>query len=129
MPPGGLLNTWTVRANEAWYRKAPKQREGELQAISPYFHPLDGVSSWNRIYGPAGFLQYQFVVPDAAADLVRTTLKPCALSVPQFPHGAQALRAGQPWPLSFPMPGWTLAADVSAAVPGYLSCSISWTNR
>lgn len=41
--PGGLLNTWTVRAfNEAWYRKAPKQREGELQAISPYFHPSTG---------------------------------------------------------------------------------------
>jgi decaprenylphospho-beta-D-ribofuranose 2-oxidase len=31
--PGGLLNKFTVRAfNEAWYRKAPKHRVGELQA-------------------------------------------------------------------------------------------------
>jgi hypothetical protein len=73
--PGGLLNTWTVRAfNEAWFRKAPKHRVGELQAIGPYFHPLDGVGDWNRIYGPAGFLQYQFAVPDHAYRLVADTL-------------------------------------------------------
>ena len=41
--PGGLLNIWTVRAfNETWYRKAPQHRKDELQAIAPYFHPLDG---------------------------------------------------------------------------------------
>jgi decaprenylphospho-beta-D-ribofuranose 2-oxidase len=118
--PGGLLNTWTVRAfNEAWYRKAPKQREGELQAISPYFHPLDGVSNWNRIYGPAGFLQYQFVVPDAAAHLVATTLEALRrISAPSFLTVLKRFGPGNPGPLSFPMPGWTLAADVSAAVPG-----------
>ncbi len=118
--PGGLLNTWTVRAfNEAWYRKAPKQREGELQAISPYFHPLDGLSNWNRIYGPAGFLQYQFAVPDTAAHLVRTTLEALRrVGAPSFLTVLKRFGASNPGPLSFPMPGWTLAADVSAAVPG-----------
>ena len=118
--PGGLLNTWTVRAfNEAWYRKAPKQREGELQAISPYFHPLDGVSNWNRIYGPAGFLQYQFAVPDSAAHLVRTTLEALRrIGAPSFLTVLKRFGPGNPGPLSFPMPGWTLAADVSATVPG-----------
>ena len=118
--PGGLLNTWTVRAfNEAWYRKAPKQREGELQAISPYFHPLDGVSNWNRIYGPAGFLQYQFAVPDDAAHLVHTTLEALRrIGAPSFLTVLKRFGQGNPGPLSFPMPGWTLAADVSAAVPG-----------
>ena len=118
--PGGLLNTWTVRAfNEAWYRKAPKQREGELQAISPYFHPLDGVSNWNRIYGPAGFLQYQFAVPDSGAHLVSTTLEALRrIGAPSFLTVLKRFGPGNPAPLSFPMPGWTLAADVSAAVPG-----------
>jgi decaprenylphospho-beta-D-ribofuranose 2-oxidase len=118
--PGGLLNTWTVRAfNEAWYRKAPKQREGELQAISPYFHPLDGVSNWNRIYGPAGFLQYQFAVPDSGAHLVHTTLEALRrIGAPSFLTVLKRFGPPNPGPLSFPMPGWTLAADVSAAVPG-----------
>lgn len=117
--PGGLLNTWTVRAfNEAWYRKAPKQREGELQAISP-ISTLDGVSNWNRIYGPAGFLQYQFAVPDTAAHLVRTTLEALRrIGAPSFLTVLKRFGPGNPGPLSFPMPGWTLAADVSAAVPG-----------
>lgn len=33
--PDGLLNKLTARAfNQAWYRKAPSHREGELQASS-----------------------------------------------------------------------------------------------
>lgn len=118
--PGGLLNRLTVRAfNEAWYRKAPRQREGELQAIAPYFHPLDGVQDWNRIYGPAGFLQYQFAVPDGAAHLVARTLEALRkVGAPSFLTVLKRFGPSNSAPLSFPTPGWTLAADVSAAVPG-----------
>ncbi|MFN6351657.1 MAG: FAD-binding protein [Cyanobacteriota bacterium] len=120
--PGGLLNKLTVRAfNEAWYRKAPKQRAGELQAIAPYFHPLDGVQDWNRIYGPAGFLQYQFAVPDGAGHLVRRTLEALRqVGAPSFLTVLKRFGTSNPSPLSFPIPGWTLAADVSAAVPRLL---------
>lgn len=120
--PGGLLNTITVRAfNEAWYRKAPKHREGELQAIAPFFHPLDGVQDWNRIYGPSGFLQYQFAVPDQAAQLVPRTLEALRqVGAPSFLTVLKRFGPGNPAPLSFPIPGWTLAADVPAAVPGLL---------
>lgn len=120
--PGGLLNKLTVRAfNEAWYRKAPKNRTGELQAIAPFFHPLDGVQDWNRIYGPAGFLQYQFAVPDDAARLVPRTLEALRqVGAPSFLTVLKRFGPGNPAPLSFPIPGWTLAADVPAAVPGLL---------
>ncbi|QNJ12254.1 putative decaprenylphosphoryl-beta-D-ribose oxidase [Synechococcus sp. M16.1] len=120
--PGGLLNKFTVRAfNEAWYLKAPKHRVGELQEISPFFHPLDGVQDWNRIYGAAGFLQYQFAVPNEAAHLVAHTLEALRkVGAPSFLTVLKRFGQSNPAPLSFPMPGWTLAADVPAGVSGLL---------
>ena len=106
-------------SNEAWYRKAPEQRVGELQEIAPFFHPLDGVQDWNQIYGPAGFVQYQFVIPNEAAHLVPHTLKVLRnVGAPSFLTVLKRFGQSNPAPLSFPIPGWTLAADVTAAIPG-----------
>lgn len=118
--PGRLLNKFTVRAfNEAWYRKAPVRRVAELQPIAEFFHPLDFVQEWNRVYGPGGFVQYQFVVPDSASDLIGTALRTLQrVGAPSFLTVLKRFGAANPGPLSFPQPGWTLAADVPAGVPG-----------
>jgi decaprenylphospho-beta-D-ribofuranose 2-oxidase len=116
VPSAGVINRLSVTAfNEMWYRKAPSSREGELQSIAAYFHPLDLVGDWNRVYGSGGFLQYQFVVPFGAETTLRTVIERIsAARLPIFLTVLKRFGPGNPGPLSFPMGGWTLAIDVSA---------------
>lgn len=118
--PGGLLNKLTVRGfNELWFRRAPKHREGELQSIATFFHPLDLVRNWNRIYGPRGFVQWQFVVPDAATDTLRGIIgRLTATGCTSFLAVIKRFGPSNGGPLSFPSAGWTLALDIPAAVKG-----------
>jgi decaprenylphospho-beta-D-ribofuranose 2-oxidase len=63
VPRPGSSTTRRPAFNEFWFRKAPRHRVGELQTIAEFFHPLDMIGSWNRLYGRPGLVQYQFVVP------------------------------------------------------------------
>jgi decaprenylphospho-beta-D-ribofuranose 2-oxidase len=130
VPPSGVINRLSVAAfNELWYRKAPVERHGELQSIGAYFHPLDLVGDWNRVYGRGGFLQYQFVVPFGAEAVLRTVIE--RISAARLPIFLTVLKRFGPsnqGPLSFPMSGWTLAIDVSARV-GNLSALLTNLDR
>lgn len=116
--PSGLVNRAAVAAlNEAWFRTAPRERRGEVQGIAPFFHPLDGLGQWSRAYGRRGLVQYQFVVPQEADGTVRRCIK--ALHAGGAVPSLAVLKrfgAGNPGPLSFPAPGWTLAVDVPVTV-------------
>ena len=118
--PNGLINKWSIKAfNEAWFRKAPAKAHVGLESIPAFFHPLDGVSKWNRLYGPQGFIQYQFIVPLDRTDVMRHVIETfSAAGVASFLAVLKRMGPHNPAPLSFPTEGWTLTLDMAAGTKG-----------
>lgn len=114
-PPVNLLNRLTLRAfNALYYGRAPGRPASSIVPWASYFHPLDAITGWNRLYGPRGLFQHQSVYPAANARQTTIALIECAQR-----HGAASFltvlkRFGDvpsPGLMSFPRPGFTLTLD------------------
>jgi len=116
--PGGVLRPSLVRAfNAARWRASPRSERGRPLEVTPYFFPLDGVGAWNRLYGPDGFIQYQFALPTGEVRALRR----CFQVLRKLPVCLAVFKRFGPrfgGPLSFPIEGWTLAVDIPGAAPG-----------
>jgi decaprenylphospho-beta-D-ribofuranose 2-oxidase len=121
VPPGvpNVVTPLGIRAfNELWFRKAPRRQRGRVEPITPFFHPLDAIGGWNRLYGRDGFVQHQFVVPLEEERVVQTALEALSsANAASFLAVLKRFGRGRGM-LSFPEPGWTLALDIPAAQPG-----------
>ena len=111
--PAALLNSMTMKTFNTIYWHKAKDKPYHALPLMSYFYPLDVIGNWNRMYGKAGFLQFQCVIPksDGVANM-RKLLTEVANSgegsllavLKQFGKANDNL-------LSFPTEGYTLALD------------------
>lgn len=119
--PAFALSNLTVRAfNDLYYGRHGSGARESLVHYGPYFHPLDAVDQWNRIYGKRGFVQYQVVVPlEGGEARMRAIIK--ELSKARVASFLAVLKRFGPGndrsPMSFPMEGYTLALDIPCSKP------------
>ncbi len=118
--PVRLLPTSGVRTfNALRWSRAPRRERARPVARAPYLFPLDVLGGWNRLYGPAGMTQYQFVVPDGAEEqLLRATRHFGDRHLPVYLAVFKRFGPAADGPLSFPLAGWTVAVDLPADTPG-----------
>ncbi len=110
--PNGLANKLTFGLiGEAWYAKSGTYT-GHVESLTGFYHPLDMFGEWNRAYGPAGFVQYQFVVPTEAVSEFSSIVEDIQRSGHySFLNVFKLFGPGSRAPLSYPMPGWNVAVD------------------
>jgi FAD/FMN-containing dehydrogenase len=113
--PNGLVGRWSVSVfNTLWYARHKLGATNTVAHLRSYFHPLDMLQHWNRLYGKRGMIQYQCVIPTTAGvgpieellALARKARQASFLTVLKSfgPRSSGGV-------LSFPMPGLTLALD------------------
>lgn len=110
--PSFVLNTFTVKAfNWLYYGKNFKRVINNVVPYEPFFYPLDAILHWNRGYGKAGFVQYQFVLPLEKKDGLAAILH--RISDKGLGSFLAVLKVfgNQDSLISFPMEGYTLALD------------------
>lgn len=114
MMPSSLLNHYSIKCfNSLYYHKTLSSNKEITLAFDSYFYPLDSIKNWNLLYGAAGFVQYQFVLPKVAGVL---GLKKILKKIVDSGNGSflavlKAFGKSNANLLSFPMEGYTLALD------------------
>ncbi|WP_438748845.1 FAD-binding protein [Pararhizobium sp. O133] len=114
-PPFNLLNIVTLKAfNELYFRKEKRGETVKTVKWPGYFHPLDAIGHWNRLYGPKGLYQHQSVYPADMAPELTANLLDTARKAGHASFLTVLKKFGAQPPaglLSFPRPGFTLTLD------------------
>jgi FAD/FMN-containing dehydrogenase len=114
--PSWLLSAPTIKIfNNVWYHRQMGSVKRAMLDVEPFFYPLDGVGSWNLLYGRRGMLQYQCVIPiEDGEHLMRRILEEMQRGgVSSFLAVLKKFGdVPSPGMMSFPRPGLTLTLDI-----------------
>lgn len=106
---------WLRAINGIYWRRGAKRAGHALVDWDSYFYPLDALRHWNRLYGRRGFLQFQCALPiDTAPAGLAQLMEAIAASQTGSVLSVLKRFGPQSGPVSFPMPGYTLALDFPA---------------
>jgi len=120
--PEFALNPLSVSLfNRLYFNKVFEKKSTGKAPYEAFFHPLDAILQWNRMYGRSGFTQYQFVIPksETARGLKKILSEIAKARMGSFLAVLKLFGEGNDNYLSFPMEGYTLALDF-AIRPGVL---------
>ena len=110
--PTLTLNRLTIRVVNALLQ-AIQARGAALSHYEGFTYPLDMLAHWNRGYGPAGFTQYQFVIPFEEGPRRLREILTTILSSGELPflNVLKCFGKASDGVLSFPREGYTFAID------------------
>ncbi len=64
--PAFLLNPLVMKLyNYVRFKRYSQERLEEKVDFNNFFHPLDTIGNWNKLYGRRGFFQYQCIIPES----------------------------------------------------------------
>lgn len=120
--PQNVLNHTAVSLFNHFFYVSKPQKQTKQVAMESYFYPLDRVHNWNRLYGKAGFVQYQFVLPLASGvNGLRDILEHIAASRRgSFLAVLKVFGKANNNHLSFPIEGYTLSLDFKVSPDVFL---------
>jgi len=63
--PPWILNKYSMKIyNILRFKKYSETPQDEIIDFDDFFHPLDKIKNWNKLYGKNGFIQYQCIIPE-----------------------------------------------------------------
>ena len=114
-PGPGVVGRATIAAGNRARWITGRDRRPRVVDLASALHPLDRAGAWPAMFGRGGLVQYQFAVPEGAEPVLLEALTGLvARRVPPALAVLKRLGPADPAPLSFPLPGWTLALDFPA---------------
>ena len=115
LPGPGLVFGATIAAASTTRWHLASARGRPLLPLTSALCPLDRIESWPAVFGRRGLIQYQFAIPTQATAVLHQVLDFLVRNrTPPALTTLKNLGFGTAGPLSFPIPGWTMALDLPA---------------